>query len=476
MKTHKTYFPSLVPLTPSQKEACEVIAHKVRARSGRALLVGGCVRDGLLSEIKEKPIQNSIKDIDIEIFNLSAENLLSLLREDFEIDVVGQTFGVYKVRGLAIDVALPRRESKAGIGHRGFVIQGDPNLDFYQAALRRDFTMNAISWDLLTGELIDPLEGFLDLEQNILRHCGNQFSEDPLRVLRAMQFLARFNMNVAKDTIELCKKITPETLSKERIFEEWKKLIIYGKKPSVGLNFLKECEWVQYYKPLFDLIGCQQRPDRHPEGDVWTHTLCCLDAFAQERIGDPWEDLVVGLTVLCHDMGKPSTTEIGPNGIIRSHGHEAAGERPTREFLGLMTDHKDLIEAIIVLVTHHMRPKELYEAKASDSAIRRLAREVGPLDRLLRVCSADKSGRPPLEKGNFLEANWLLERAEALQVKDQAPKPLILGRHLLVRDLQAGPEFKKILEDAFEAQLNGNFLTEEEGLKWLDKYLKNNKE
>lgn len=455
-------------LPKSQQETVLNLAQKVRLKKGRALLVGGCVRDGILNQPVD---ERHVVDVDMEVYGITADDLLILLKKDYEIDAVGQSFGIFKVRKHHIDVALPRRESKMGQGHRGFLVTGDPMLEPEEALLRRDFTINAILWDPLTNEVMDPLNGMKDLEDRVLRHCSEHFSEDPLRVLRAMQLIARFELNVDPRTLNLCRTIQPEELSKERIFGEWKKLITWSKKPSLGLNFLKDCGWVQYYPQLLALIGCQQREDRHPEGDAWTHTLHCMDAFAKERLGDEWEDLVVGFAVLCHDFGKPTKSAVGPDGIIHAYGHEEAGESPTRAFLGLMTEQKDLIESVVVLVKNHRKPKDLFEVQATDAAVRRLAHSVKRLDRLIRVCIADKCGRPPMKKEDFPELEWIINRARILAIMHTAPSPIILGRHLIERGLHSGPMFTSILERCFQAQLDGKFHNTVEAMKFLDDWL-----
>jgi tRNA nucleotidyltransferase (CCA-adding enzyme) len=424
------------------------ITHLVHEAGGRALVVGGSVRDALLGL--------PVKDLDLEVFGLAPSRLEELLDKTFRIDRVGQSFGVLKLKGLAIDVSIPRRESKHGLGHKGFEIQSDPTLSLEDAASRRDFTVNAMAFDPLTEQLLDPWNGLRDLEAGVLRHVSEKFSEDPLRVLRAMQFAARFDFAVAPETVGLCRTITPEGLVRERVFEEWRKLILRGKKPSRGLEFLRACGWLTDYPELLALIDCPQDPEWHPEGDVWIHTLRVLDAYATERIGDDWEDLVVGLAALCHDLGKPATTAMTED-RWRSPGHEEAGVEPTRVFLERMTNQEQLFEEIAPLVREHLRPIMLFKADASASAIRRLARRVGRIDRLIRVCRADHAGRPPLPFDGFPAGAWLLERAAALDVMSSAPTPLILGRHLIELGLRPGPAFKPLLESCFEAQLDGRF-------------------
>lgn len=286
-----------------------------------------------------------------------------------------------------------------------------------------------------------------------------------MRVLRGMQFAARFRLTPAPETIALCKTIGMEGLARERIFDEWKKLIIRGLKPSLGLQFLKDADWIKHFPELNTLVGCAQEPEWHPEGDVWTHTLQCMDAFAEARTGDEWEDIVVGLAVLCHDLGKPETTAF-MDGRIRSLGHEEAGEAPTRSFLARMTNQDDLVESVVPLVANHLKPQELYRSKAGDSAIRRLARKVKRIDRLVRIAKADQMGRFPMVCGDFPEGEWLLTSARRLEVQDSVPKPLVLGRHLIQLGLTPGPLFGTILNECYEAQLDGAFGTTEDGIAY----------
>jgi tRNA nucleotidyltransferase (CCA-adding enzyme) len=453
-----------VPLPPELDAAVSGLARRVQKAGGRAVLVGGCVRDALLGQ--------TAKDADLEVFGIEPGELEKLVAAEYPVIVVGRSFGVLKVKGLELDVSVPRREKKTGPRHKDFEVDADPGMTFHDAAGRRDFTINAISWDPLTRELIDPFNGAGDLRAGVLRHTTERFAEDPLRVLRGMQMAARFELTVAPETVALCATLTMDGLSAERVFEEWQKLLVKGKRPSAGLEFLRACGWVKFFPELAALIGCPQDPDWHPEGDVWTHTLHCLDAFAARRTGDAWEDLVVGFAVLCHDFGKPATTVKGDDGHIRSQGHEAAAEVPARAFLARMTQHKDLVESVLPLVLCHMRPRELMLGGAGDGAIRRLARKIGRIDRLARVDEADRRGRPPMKPNEPGAGEWLLERAAKLAVADQAPEPMVLGRHLIAMGLQPGPRFKELLNACYEAQMDGKFGDLEGGKVFLEGLLR----
>ena len=420
------------------------------------MLVGGCVRDWLTG------IQ--AKDVDVEVFGVSPDTLKNVLSRSFELDLVGQSFGVVKLRHLNVDVSLPRRESKRGLGHKGFDIDSDPSLSMPEAASRRDFTINAIYRDPLTDELVDPYGGVDDLKNRILRHVSDKFAEDPLRVLRGMQLVARFGLTPAAETVDVCRGIDPEGLPPERQFEEWEKLLVKGVHMSKGLDFLKATGWTRHYPELAALVGCEQAPEWHPEGDVWNHTCCCLDAFARRRdervpaeCEERDEDLIVGLAVLCHDFGKPATSRWDPKvKRIRSIGHDEAGVKPTLSFLRRLTNEERILKQVPPLVQFHMAPFSYWKSKAKDAAIRRLAIKVGSIRRLIRVARADDEGRPPFPS-DTAPLDWLEAAAERLRVAASVPKPILKGRHLLEMGYRPGPEMGRLLARSFEAQLDGAF-------------------
>ncbi len=453
---------NLGALSHDLRNAVVRIAEMARAAGGRALLVGGAVRDLLRGA-------GNVKDVDIEVFGIPPERLKALLGERFEFDPCGVSFGVLKIKHLDIDIALPRRESKHGIGHRGFCIDSDPTLSVREAAERRDFTVNALYYDPLANLLEDPCGGCEDLKNHVLRHVSAKFSEDPLRVLRGMQFIARFDLRPAPETVALCQAIPIENLPQERLFEEWSKLLAKGVQIGHGLEFLRATGWVRHFPELAALIDCPQDPKWHPEGDVWTHTCLCLDAFARHRAGDMREDLVVGFAVLCHDFGKPATTRRDRH-HIRSLGHDEAGVAPTLSFLRRLTREDRLLREVPPLVQCHMQPFALWRAGAGDAAVRRLAAKVVRIDRLLRVAQADNEGRPPeMADGTSRGADlkWLADCAERLRVADAAPKPILQGRHLLALGCEPSPLFGKWLAAAFEAQLDGAFTDLDGALAWL---------
>ena len=434
--------------------AVKDIAERVRAAGGRALMVGGSVRDLTLGA-------QEVKDVDIEVFGIQPEALKQIIGEKYPFDACGLSFGVLKIQHLDIDVSLPRRESKRGEGHRGFLIDSDPFLSIKEAASRRDFTVNAMYYDPLAEAFEDPYGGVEDLKNRVLRHVSPKFVEDPLRVLRGMQFIARFDLRPAPETVEICRGMTIEGLPPERLFEEWAKLLTKGNQIGRGLEFLRETGWVRYFPELKRLIGCKQDPEWHPEGDVWEHTKLCLDAFARRRLGDRDEDLVVGLAVTCHDFGKPATTRFDPaKGRIRSLGHDIKGKAPTLSFLRRLTNEDRLLKEVPPLVKNHMRPYAMWKSKAKDSAIRRLARDVVRIDRLIRVARADEEGHPggqTIDGSDSEDLVWLADAAERLRIADAAPRPILMGRHLIEMGYRPSNRFKSWLDACFEAQLDGAF-------------------
>jgi len=440
------------------------IAALVKGAGGRALMVGGAVRDLILGG-------KEVKDIDLEVFGIAPEALERVIGAKYSFDPCGLSFGVLKLHHLDIDVSLPRRETKRGTGHRGFLIDSDPYLTVAEAASRRDFTINAIYYDPLDGRLEDPFGGVGDLNAKILRHVSEKFPEDPLRVLRGVQFVARFDLEPAPETVEICRKMTMEGLPAERLFEEWSKLLVKGDKIGKGLEFLRGTGWVRFFPELERLIGCEQDPHWHPEGDVWNHTCLCLDAFARRRIGDPREDLVVGLAVLCHDFGKPATSAYDPvKKRIRSLGHDEAGVEPTLSFLRRLTNEDRLLKEVPPLVQCHMQPFAMWRSKVGDAAVRRLAVRVVRIDRLIRVARADDEGRPPECAGGSSGGDdlaWLEATANRLRIADSAPRPILMGRDLIELGFKPSPLFGKWLSACYEAQLDGAFSDREGAIAYF---------
>jgi tRNA nucleotidyltransferase (CCA-adding enzyme) len=450
------------------------LARAVRDEGGRALLVGGCVRDQLLG--------NEPKDWDLEVYELEPARVREILDSFGSVNAVGEAFTVYKL-GHDLDVSLPRRERKSGRGHRGFVIEGDPGMSVEEAARRRDFTINAILQDPLTGELIDPFGGRQDIGARVLRAVAAEtFVEDSLRVLRAAQFAARFEFQIEPETVALCRTMDLSDLPAERVWGELEKLLLRSRRPSVGLNWLKELGAVEKMFPeIQSLIGVPQDPEWHPEGDVFVHTLLAVDR-ARELIDDlPYaRQVTVMLATLAHDFGKPPTTEF-LEGRWRSRGHEEAGVEPSTRFLDRINVHTidgyDVRQQAVALVREHLKPGEFYKKRdeVGEGAFRRLARRCEP-DLLYRVAKADSLGRNadwvPREKWYGAEAQeWFVQRAKELNVAQRPPDPLLWGRHLMELGVAPGPRMGEITRAVYEMQLDGRVRSLDDAISEAKKLL-----
>jgi len=441
------------------------ISRAVRAAGGRAYLVGGLVRDRLMGA------SDDARDVDLEVYGLDGAALRTLLERFGKVNAVGEAFTVYKVG--EIDVSLPRRDSKTGVGHRGFTVTGDPTMTEAEASRRRDFTINAMLCDPLSGEVVDPHGGLEDLKAKRLRAVDPAtFVEDSLRVLRAVQFAARFVFAIEPATAALCRAIPLDDLPSERVWGEVEKLLLRAKAPSIGLRAALDLGVIDRLFPdLKALVGCPQEPAWHPEGDVWVHTLQAVDLAAGYLADLPTpKKVVVMMGTLCHDLGKPSTTKV-IDGRISSLDHEAAGLPPTERVLDRLHVHTmdgyEVRKQILAIVDNHLKPGLLYRTRdqVGDAAFRRLAIKC-EIDLLYRVAKADSLGRraPGAKEPDAEAQEWFLERARSLSVETGGPKPLLLGRHLLELGLQPGPRIGEITKAVYERQLDGAVRTLEDAL------------
>ena len=452
-------------LAQNQPPGLRRLLEAIRAAGGRPFLVGGAVRDALL--------RLPVKDLDVEVYGLPADRLEAVLAGHGRMDTVGQAFRVYKLSGVegvggALDVVLPRRDSKVGPGHRGIAVAGDPDLTIEDASRRRDFTINALLLDPFSGEILDPQGGRADLDSRLLRAVdAHTFAEDPLRALRAVQFAARYELEVDPATAALCAAMPLGELPAERVFGEIEKLLLKARQPSRGFVLMKTWGMLPSVAPeLLPLPATPQDPGWHPEGDVWTHTLQVLDeAAALVADLDRPRALAVMLGALGHDLGKTATTHL-EDGRIRSPGHEEAGLPPTTSLLDRWNVHTllgyDVRGQALALVAHHLKPGQLYDERerVSDGAIRRLARKCEP-DLLYRVAKADCLGRRP---GHFepVAMEWFRERVRRLDVAVRPPSPILRGRDLLALGLRPGPQVGRVLRAVYERQLDGAVTTLEE--------------
>ena len=444
-------------MTVSLAEDARRVALAIREAGGRALCVGGFVRDRLLERASE--------DLDLEVFGIPEDQLPALLTTLGRVEPVGQAFPVYKLGH--IDVALPRRESKSGRGHKGFIVQGDHTMAFADAARRRDFTINAIGWDPLTDEYLDPFDGRADLARRLLRVVDPAtFGDDSLRVLRALQFAARFELTIDADTAAICSAIPLDDLPAERIWGEFEKLLLKALRPSIGFALARELGVIEQILPeMVPLYDCPQDAEWHPEGDVWTHTLMVIDE-ARKRNDDLDRPRLATLmlSAVCHDLGKPATTAM-IDGRVRSPGHEAAGVPLATAILDRLNlntlDNFDVRTQVLGITAEHLRPSAFYKQKdtVTDGAFRRLAQKVN-LELLVRFDRADCHGRA----GTFdcSAMDWFIERARTLGVEHKPPSPILLGRHLLALGVSPGPRMGKILRAVYELQLDGVVTTLEE--------------
>jgi len=436
------------------------IAIAVRDAGGRALFVGGWVRDHLMGR--------ESKNIDIEVFGVPVGRLRALLEPFGRVEAVGASFQVFKSGDL--DISLPRHDSKTGRGHRGFEVTGDPSMSVEDAARRRDFRVNAILWDPLTEEYLDPFGGRNDITNRLLRVVDPAtFPDDSLRALRAIQFAARFAFTLDDEARDLCRVMPLDDLPAERVWGEIEKLLL-APKPSIGLALALELGIVgKLWPELKALDGCPQEPEWHPEGDVWVHNLQVVDQ-TRTRIDDlprP-QQLALMLGAVCHDLGKPATTKFS-DGRIRSLDHEEQGVAPAMALLDRLNVHSidgyDVRGQVAGLTAQHLKPGAWYKVRdeVGDGAFRRLAAKVD-LELLARIAKSDCLGRAP---GTFdcTAMDWFLDRARQLGVEHKPPGPILLGRHLLELGLKPGPRVGEILKAVYEQQMDGTVTTLDQAIE-----------
>ncbi|MCG8336361.1 MAG: polynucleotide adenylyltransferase [Proteobacteria bacterium] len=442
------------------------IAIKIDKEGGIPILVGGAVRDFILG--------SESKDFDVEVFNIHYNQLIAVLKKFGKVSAVGKAFGVLKLSnaGHQFDFSLPRNDTKTGEGHRGFRITTNPNMSFRTAASRRDFTINSIGFNLISGEILDEFGGQSDLKDKILRVVDPAtFVEDPLRVLRGIQFAARFNLEIPEATKSILIDLidTLDQLPRERIFKEVRKLLLKAQKPSSGLLIADE---IGLNKKLFPelnaLHSIPHDPDWYPQNDAWSHTLSVIDEAARLRCGDKFKDMALMLSALCHEF-----TSLNPVEFVdeqwRKQYRTAQCPTVTKCFMNRITNESRLIEMVDRLVTEHRSlAKTLRSTNIKNGDIRRLSLKVDiPL--LVKLAEADYYGRFKEEERpvSFPAGEWLLKRFHALKLESgQNLQPILLGRHLISLGLKPGPFFGQILTDAYEKQLDDEFMTLDDAISW----------
>ncbi|MGN0734313.1 MAG: CCA tRNA nucleotidyltransferase [Anaerovoracaceae bacterium] len=422
----------------------EKIAYMVSEKGGRTFYVGGFVRDKIMG------IEN--KDVDIEVHGIMPDELLDILTEVGEPLSYGRSFGIYSLSEYDIDIAMPRKERATGKGHRDFEVSVDPFIGTEAAARRRDFTMNSIMEDVLTEEIVDHFGGMHDLEKGIIRHIDPEtFVEDPLRVFRAAQFASRFGFKVAYETMELCRAMDLSALSRERVEDELKKALLKGSRPSVFFEVLRSAGGLDIWFPeLKALIGLEQDPKFHPEGDVWTHTMEVLDRAAAYRseVEKPYPFMLLALT---HDFGKAITTE-KINGRIHSYDHEIKGLPLIEEFLRRITGNTETIRYVLNMVPLHMKPNVVAASKSAVKVTNRMFDKATAPGDLIYFAMSDKpvmSGDNPFTG----DPDFLFERYDIY--KETMAKPYVTGRDLVEAGLEPGDYFADVLAYAHKLRLAG---------------------
>ena len=448
-------------------EIAKIIAKKADEIGGCAYFVGGYVRDKLLGIADN----NEKMDIDIEVHGVIPKKLEEIIDAVGVRLNIGESFGIYSIKGSNIDIALPRKEKLRGKGHRDFDVIADPFIGTKKAAERRDFTVNALMENILTGEIIDHFGGRDDLKNKILRHVNDDtFCEDPLRVLRLSQFSARFLFEVSESTIKLCKSIRLDALSKERIFGELEKALLKAEKPSIFFEVLRKTNQLSYwFCELEELIGVEQNKKYHAEGDVWNHTMMVIDEAAKlrEKVLYP---LGFMLSAVVHDFGKSITTkEI--NGVIHAYNHENAGLKLVDSFIKRLTSEGKIKKYVLNMTALHMKPNILAKANSGIKATNKMFDEaISPKD-LIYFSVADSLGRikeNSKDSGDNKNADFLFERLKVYE--EMLKRPYVTGKDLLDAGLESGKYFSEALSYAHKLRLAG--IEKEEALKQVLGYVR----
>jgi tRNA nucleotidyltransferase (CCA-adding enzyme) len=435
------------------------IVYAINEHRGRALLVGGAVRDMFLGR--------ESKDIDIEVHGISLETLEQILKKQGPVSTVGKSFGVLRLHNLDVDWSLPRTDS---VGRKPTVAI-DPNMSFMQAFERRDLTINAMGIDMVTKELIDPFGGQQDLERGILRAPNTQtFIEDPLRFYRVMQMIGRFGMYPDNALQAICRTMPIDLVSRERIELEFEKLLLQSERPSLGIRWLRNIGRLAEILPeLAATIGIVQDPRWHPEGDVFEHTMQAIDAAAviARTYDDRHKACVLLYAALCHDLGKTHATQVTDMGIT-SHGHELVGVDDARSMLKRITENNGLSAAVLKLVRHHMSPVLFVKEGAKPPAYKRLANKLAPeatIALLADLAYADIRGRNQSAQEPLIcavpELVTFLERAEQANVRNAQEEPLLKGRDL-IDVIKPGKQMGRLLDRAYEIQIDEGIVDRDE--------------
>lgn len=435
------------------------IAEAVDKAGGQAYFVGGYVRDMLMGE--------GGKDIDVEIHGISPDKLKEILSSLGELAEYGESFGIFGLKGYSIDIAMPRKESCRGKGHRDFDIFVDPHIGTLGAARRRDFTINAMMQNVLTGEIIDHFGGRDDLENRIIRHIDpSSFVEDPLRVLRGAQFAARFEFSVAKETIELCKDMDISTLPKERIMGELEKAMLKARRPSVFFEILKEMDQLSVWFPeVENLIGVEQNPRYHAEGDVWVHTMMVLDVASKYKDYSK-SKLGFMLSALTHDFGKAICTE-RIDGVLHSYAHETKGLPLVEQFMERLTSERALHKYVLNMTKLHMKPNTMAAAGSSVKSTNKLFDDSCDPEGL--ICLAICDGLGQITEAPYVSYNaFFYERIAVF--REIMSRPYVMGQDLIDAGIKPDKRFSDYLAYAHKLRLAG--VEKESALRQTINYIK----
>ncbi len=449
------------------------------------LIVGGAVRDAIMGITP--------KDIDIEVYKVTYDWLSDFLSKYGNVNLVGKSFGVIKFKptngnGMDYDFSVPRKENKVGVGHKDFNVTFDVDMKIIDAAARRDFTINSLAYNPITNKIYDFFGGVSDIENKIIRHTSDKFSEDSLRILRALQFQARFDFSIHPDTIDLMKEMLTTTtefseLATERVYEEWKKWAEKGINHSLIFQFMRDTSLIDYYPELKKLKETPQDAIYHPEGDVEIHTTLCLahmdKVIEREKISGN-EKIILVMSILFHDIAKPDTTEEKMKRgrlTITSEGHEAMGGKMCLDILPKLGFHSDLVAPISNIVANHLAGVNVSMVSAQSGkvkAVKKLSRRLYPatIKQLLYVMESDTNGRGSSEINiptGYLE---LSEIAKDINVSEKQYEYILMGRHLIEAGLKPSAKFGEILSKGNEAQENGEFSDIEGAKMWLKEYLR----
>lgn len=433
-------------MTHSEKDGqmAVAVASRVAEMGGHTYYVGGFVRDVLMGR------EN--KDVDIEVHGISPEALEEILDSLGQRICVGESFGIFNLKGYSLDIAMPRKEEARGQGHKDFAVFVDPFIGTKGAALRRDFTVNALMQDVLTGEIVDHFGGQEDLRRGVLRHVHEQtFPEDPLRVLRAAQFAARFSFSMAEETVSLCRRMDLRHLPGERIAGELEKALLKAEKPSIFFEVLRQMDQLDVWFPdLKALIGVPQNPVYHAEGDVWNHTMMVVDEAAKLRhkTEKPYWFM---LAAVAHDLGKALCTQ-EKDGVYHAYEHETLGLPLAEAFLRRVTREAKLIEYVKNLTLLHMKPNTVAGVRSRVKVTNRMYDQAIDPEALMYLALADDRGRITEKPGENHEA-FLRERLEIF--REMMSRPYVKGRDLIEAGLTPGAGFSEILAYAHKLRLAG---------------------